>query len=330
MENKTDVEIDYWIYNSDIYNPILGPVKPVLPRVFAPGASPQSSLPLKIGLNKAGLEPHEEVWYSFSVNNYDAVKSIQEMALTMITTPDNGNRIRDMVFDVFDGNRGVWGWGPGDNSKIHNIGAGSVVYRDTNPETGERFWVGWVMEDVNYYVQIRNNSPIHMDYWLYTGDVYSPELGEKTVVRSAAPAKPGTEPSAPIGLELGTNRGHLEPKQERWYTFSRGDAKKGGGVDTAFTLVFSPDDGNRVRDVNLEFFNGNQLKDWSSGNRFAIKGFGKGMVVNRDGNANTGELLWKGNILAGDLYYVRVSNQTTIPIDYWIFPDDVIDTSTAK
>ncbi|GEM_PF-780198 len=326
VENKSEVEIDYWIYNKDIYNPILGPEKPFLPRVFAPGASPSSAFPLKIGLNKGGLEPKQEVWYSFSIDNYDQVHSLQEMALTMITTPDDGNRIRDVVFDVFNGGKEIWGWAPGDNSRIHNIGAGSVVYRDNNPKTGERFWIGHVVENATYYVQIRNNTRIHMDYWLYTGDVYSPELGEKSVPPPVIPAKPGTAPSAPLGLDLGTNRGHLEPKQERWYTFNRGDVSQKGSVDTAFTLVFTPDDGQRIRNVNFELFNGDQLREWSKANRFLITGFGKGMVVSRDGNYQTGELIWKGSVWAGNTYYLRVSNENRVPIDYWIFPDDVINT----
>jgi hypothetical protein len=58
------------------------------------------------------------------------------------------------------------------------LGAGSLVVRDNNSLTGERFWTGWIVENELYYVQIRNGSDTHVDYWLFTDDVYGPELGK--------------------------------------------------------------------------------------------------------------------------------------------------------
>jgi hypothetical protein len=278
---------------------------------------------LTFGENKGGLEPGEEAWYSFSIADFDA-EDFEEMALTMVTTPDNGNRIRYMVFDVFTAD-GVKYWSPGDNSNINNLGAGSVVYRDDNAETGERVWKGWVVDNDRYYVQIRNGTDTHMDYWLYTGDVYGPELGQKRSAVARVAAAPGAAPGSAVDLAVGVNQGQLEPNEERWYVFSRADVDQlTGSIDTAFTLVFTPDDGNRIRDVNFELFEGNQLRDWSPDSRFNINNFGHGSVVSRDDDLETGELLWKGQVLAGNEYYMRVSNETDVPIDYWIFPDDVI------
>ena len=65
-------------------------------------------------------------------------------------------------------------------------------------------------------------------------------------------------------------------------------------------------------------------------NRFNITGFGRGEVVSRDGDLNTGELLWKGQVLAGDLYYIRLTNESDKIIDYWIVPDDIINTSLIR
>ncbi len=324
VENGTDVEIDYWIFDQDIFDVELGPKPAPAPApVFAPGAAPQTALPLKIGVNKGGLEPGEEAWYSFSITDFDG-ESFEEMALTMITTPDDGNRIRNMTFDVFTAG-GVTYWSPGDNSQINNMGAGSVVYRDDSPLTGERFWHGWLIDNDLYYVQIRNGTKVHMDYWLFTGDVYRPPLGEEPKRVARPPAAPGTAPTAPLDLEVGVNQGRLGPKQERWYVFSRGDVNKTGSVETVFTMVFTPDDGNRVRDVNIELFEGNQLRDWAPDNRFNIINFGQGSVVNRDGDPNTGEFIWHGHVIAGDRYYMRVSNETDVTIDYWIFPEEVIN-----
>ena len=116
---------------------------------------------------------------------------------------------------------------------------------DHNPLTGEKFWNGWVVDNDLYYVQIRNGTDVHTDYWLYTGDVYGPELGEPTqpVVRTA---DPGKAPFTAEALEVGVNQGQLMPGEEQWYSFSRFDANAPGkNIDTMFTLVFTPEDGNR-------------------------------------------------------------------------------------
>ena len=47
--------------------------------------------------------------------------------------------------------------------------------------------------------------------------------------------------------------------------------------------------------------------------------------MNRDGGVETGELLWKGHVMAGNKYFMRVSNESDVPIDYTIYPDDVIN-----
>ncbi|MDM8529939.1 hypothetical protein QUF63_02120 [Anaerolineales bacterium HSG25] len=325
VQNGTGVEIDYWIYDNDIYNPILGPVEEAAPAmVFSHGAAPQTARPLKIGLNKERLAPGEEAWYEFTMTDFSKEKGQHEMALTMITTPDDGNLIWDMLFDVFVEGE-TWHWSPGDNSRMNNIGTGSVVYRDNNPLTGERFWNGWVLDNVTYYVQIRNGTDIDMDYWLYTGDVYSPELGEKTVMAAPVKVDPGTAPYAALDLELGTNKGQLEPKTERWYKFVRGDGTYQGQIETIFTLHFVPDDGNRIWKVNIELFDEPALRDWGPDNRFNIVPFGQGNAVSRDNNDLTGELVWKGHVQTGNVYYMRVTNESDETIDYKVYPDDVVE-----
>ena len=289
------------------------------------GAAPETATALKFGVNKGGLEPGDEVWYSFRITDMDD-ESFEPMALTMITTPDDGNRIHHMNMDIFTA-AGVQHWSPGDNSQIHNIGAGSVVFRDDNPLTGEKYWNGWVVDNDLYYVQIRNLTQIHMDYWLFTGDVYKPELGEKTkpVVQKA---DPGTAPYAPVELEVGINKGQLKPGEDRWYSFSRADyVNADRSIETAFTVIFTPNDGNRAYKVNVKFFEGNQLRDWAPDNRFGINGFGQATVVNRDSNVLTGELLWKGHVYANDVYYMQVANGTDVVIDYHVYPNDVINTN---
>jgi hypothetical protein len=326
VENNSDVEVDYWLFDDNVFTPELGEKPAPQPAPdFAKGAAPETAVPLKFGVNIGSLEPGQEVWYSFRITDADD-DSFEPMALTMIATPDEGNRIYHMNMDIFTG-AGVQHWSPGDNSQINNIGAGSVVFRDDNPDTGEKFWNGWIVDNDLYYVQIRNLNPIPMDYWLFTGDVYRPELGAPTKpeVRTA---EPGTAPIAPVALEVGINRGQLNPGEERWYSFSRADsAVPGQAINTVFTMVFTPDDGSRKYKVGLELFESSQLRDWAPDNPLGITSFGSAGVVDRDGNQLTGEMVWKGQVLAYDLYYMRVRNGTDTVIDFWIFPDDVINTS---
>ncbi len=328
VNNGAEVEIDYWLYNDeDIYNPVLGEVEAPQPTIFAVGESPQTARALKLGLNKATLGPGEEVWYSFRITDFDD-QELEQMALTMITTPDDGNRIRSMVFDVFTAGDVAY-WSPGDNTNISNMGAGQVVYRDNNPLTGERFWQGWVLDNNLMLVQIRNGNDIPMDYWLYTGDVYAPELGEPTIPVIAT-YEEGTAPGNPSQFEVGVNEGELAPGEEAWYTFRRLDAPNGSRVDTAFTLVFTPNDGNNVRDINIEFFEPAALRDWSPDDFEGIVPFGRGENVERDGDGSTGEYVWKGQVNAGDLYYMRVINRSGTDIDFDIFPEDVVETSLTN
>jgi hypothetical protein len=175
LMNGSNATLNYWLFDSDVYGPALGPTPvPTSTPVFAGGTAPQTAITLAPDKNWGGLEPGQEAWYSFSMADLNPA-GFEEMALTMVTTPDDGNRIRYMTFDVFTAD-GVRRWAPGDNSHINNIGAGSVVYRDNNPLTGERVWSGWLVENQPYYVQIRNGADVHMDYWLFKGDIYNPEL----------------------------------------------------------------------------------------------------------------------------------------------------------
>lgn len=323
IQNGSDVDIDYWLYQENVINPILGPVpEPVAAPTYPSGASPQTAEPLVIGLNKGGLDPGQEAWYYFSLTDFDD-QVFEPMALTMITTPDDGNRQYYMTFDIYEAGE-VHRWSPGDSSRLRNLGAGGVIFRDNNPVTGERLWSGWVIDNDLYYVQVRNGADVHMDYWLFTGDVVAPELGEKPVLAAETAAAPGSSPWAPQPLAVGVEQDSLDPGQERWYTFSRADVGDGMLQETMFTMIFTPDDGNRVYNVEFQLFEKSQLDLWAQGGGRQMQNFGAGSVVFRDGDPNTGELLWRGVVLRGDQYFLQVRNGADVPIDYWIFPEDVI------
>jgi hypothetical protein len=188
LTNGSDAAIDYWLFTADISGYPLGePEKPeivqpiIIPQVEptpipATGHTPQAAISLADNHNQGNLNPGEESWYRFTITDADA-EYFEEMALTMVTTPDNGQRVWQMSFDIFTAGD-IQRWLAGHSSQINNIGAGSVVDRDNNPLTGERVWSGWIIEGEVYYVRIKNGAEIPMDYWLFTGDIYNPELGQ--------------------------------------------------------------------------------------------------------------------------------------------------------
>ena len=315
ITNGTDIEIDYYLFQGDIYRPELGPKSPPAEaKVFARGEAPTTAVPVKLGENVGHLNPGEQAWMSFFMTNFDN-KPFEPMAFTMIMTPDDGNRIYKVPFDVFRaGDVKYWSEADFENKQITNLGVGSVVFRDNNPETGERFWNGWVQNNNLYLVQIRNGSDVPIDYHLFTGDVYRPELGgPKAAPVAQVQAAPGTERGVAFPFGVGVNKGSLKVGGDAWYSFSRADVSA-AGADSSFTVVFRPNDGNRVYNVNVELYAGDQANS-----------FGQGTVTERDQDPTTGELLWKGNIQPNMTYYLRVHNGADVPIDYWIFPEDVIN-----
>ena len=53
--------------------------------------------------------------------------------------------------------------------------------------------------------------------------------------------------------------------------------------------------------------------------------FGKGSVVERDNDIATGELIWSGQVRPDGVYFMRITNDTEEVINYWIFPEDVVN-----
>lgn len=193
VDNSSVTNIDYWLYDADMIAPGLpAPVVAAAPESAPPaapsvasnsvpapppvedlGQTPPTARPFQFDRNTGGLEPGQEAWYSFSVDN--TPDQFEPMALTMIVTPDDGNRIWNVNVDIFTAAE-VRNWSPG-NTRLNNVGAGSVVFRDANPLTGERVWSGWVLNNDLYFVRVSNSADTHIDYWLFDGDLYNPPLG---------------------------------------------------------------------------------------------------------------------------------------------------------
>ncbi len=182
VDNSSPSKIDYWLVDDDVIITEMADQSQAEPAVVnqpqetlpTQGSAPHVAVPLVEYRNTGNLAPGQEAWYSFSVDN-SKQEQFEPVALTLIFTPDDGSRIQHVAMDVFTPDA-VVAWSPGGGAEMNNIGAGSVVYRDKNPQTGERFWNGWVINNNLYYVRLKNNAAVPIDYWLFNGDVYSPEL----------------------------------------------------------------------------------------------------------------------------------------------------------
>ena len=198
IDNRADADIDFWLFQDDVLRPELGEPTPPPPEVVvAPGGDPFHTLPLEVGVNTGNLGAGEERWYSFVRDDFDNV-AYEAMALTMMFTPDDGNRVHQVRFELYPADQ-LHIWARGETDQMRNVGGGSVVSRDGNPKTGELLWSGWIMDGETYYLKVRNDADVAIDYWLFPGDIVRAELGE------VAP------PSAPVDVAAGTDPNHPLP-----------------------------------------------------------------------------------------------------------------------
>ena len=85
----------------------------------------------------------------------------------------------------------------------------------------------------------------------------------------------------------------------------------------------SLNEGDRVNKINIEVFDANQLTNWAP--ELVINGFGESTTLDRDKNPQTGEIHWRGIIYPNAPYYVQLANNSDVPVEFWLFPEDVID-----
>jgi hypothetical protein len=235
--------------------------------------------------------------------------------LTLFFTPDNGQRIHHVNFQIFPADQiNRWYWG--DTSQMQNMGAGGIVSRDGDPMTGERLWSGWVLDSDTYYIQIFNGADATIDFWLFTDNVIGAELGESSPLPPALDVPAGADPNHPLTLAPGIEKGQLKAGQETWYTVAYDDFDDDFYEPHTFTLIFTPDDGQRVHRVGFEILPFDQLHIWQRGDTQQMRNVGVGSVVSRDEDPLTGERLWSGWLMDGETYYLKVRNNAELPIDY--------------
>jgi len=137
---------------------------------------------------------------------------------------------------------------------------------------------------------------------------------------------PSVYPSAPLALQDGVNVGKLPPGSEHWYTFIREDRDAEWFEFMPLTMFTTPTDGNSSHHINFQIYTGNQMQIWERGTPEDMVAMGAGQWVSRDKDPVTGERLWAGHVIDGDMYYVRVFNNSNQVIDYYLITNDVYNT----
>lgn len=174
----------------------------------ANGLSPFTAIPLNDGKNTGTLAPGEARWYMLGQEGTEGAFQ-QQADLTLFFTPDDGQRVHRVNFQIFPPNQiGPW-YQAADVSHMQNLGASGVVSRDGNPVTGELLWSGWVGGNETYYVRVFNGADVTIDYWLFTDDVIAAELGP-------GPTQPPVAPSAISDVPVGGDADQLLPLASEW------------------------------------------------------------------------------------------------------------------
>jgi hypothetical protein len=154
----------------------------------------------------------------------------------------------------------------------------------------------------------------------------STEAGTVPEPTSLSSLYPSVYPSAPLALHDGVNVGKLPPGGEHWYSFIREDRDAEWFEFMPMTMFTTPTNGNSSHHINFQIYTGNQMQIWERGTPEDMVAMGAGQWVSRDKDPVTGERLWAGHVIDGDIYYVRVFNHSNQVIDYYLITNDVYNT----
>lgn len=158
------------------------PLLETKPAPYAPvSIYPNNPLPFQfVEVNSGRLAPYGVHWYDLSLNDPKDNELIEDLALTLFTTPSDGFIDSRVNFEIFPANQDHV-WQRGTPNDMEHFGLGMWLSRDDDDNTGERLWSGSVVDGDRYFVKVRNDSPVVIDYYLYAGDIENAELGNPTL-----------------------------------------------------------------------------------------------------------------------------------------------------
>ncbi|MFQ5577598.1 MAG: hypothetical protein ACE5G8_11505 [Anaerolineae bacterium] len=282
--------------------------------------------------NVSRLAPHAEHWYTFLSDDLDENR-FEEMSLTMFQTPGDGNIANLVNFQLFTGDQyPIWARGTPD--QMVNFGAGQIVSRDNDPNTGERLWRGTIVDGDRYYLKIKNDSEVWVDYYLLTGDVPNTELGAmaktRPVSRSVLPAQriadiqvpPQEPPGSSIASALTAAPGHsgrwLEPGEDIWFAFRFQNFEQPEPEFRHYTMYLrhTPGLGYIANHVNLELYTYPALNLWLRGDGALMTPMGVGSRDAYQARTNTQLFVWDGQLVSDTTYFLRIRNDSEVGIYY--------------
>jgi len=222
-----------------------------MPRAVADvdtGLSPFTAAPLNDGRNTGVLPPGEARWYKVIPGGYgDGFQ--QQMDLTLFFTPDDGQRVHRVNFQIFPADQ-IASLYANDVGQRQNLGSGGLVSRDGNPVTGERLWSGWLTDSDTYFIQVFNGADVTIDYYLFTADVIAAELGtgvdlqpvedvstENAPGDSIVPSPTSSPaPDVPVGADVARLLPQASELQHDRLAVEQESSYASGGVPTRMTI----------------------------------------------------------------------------------------------
>ncbi|MEM7347563.1 MAG: hypothetical protein AAF485_25275 [Chloroflexota bacterium] len=282
------------------------------------GNRPEEALALTNGANSGILGPGQQRWFRFASNETDTVGSV-ERSVTLSFTPNQ--QLQDVSLQLFEASQ-VSSFTQGKITELRNFGAGQAMSVDNTPQTSELFWTGWVLEQNGDYIQLINHGDKAIDYELVTDGVSLSTSPDNSSILESMVSSPsaGTTPETAFLLQPGQTEGHISPNEIIWYSFSSPNLTSNHFEEVSLTLVTTPNQSHQINDVAFDIFTSQALQTWSPDNNSSINNVGAGMLVPQGGGF--GERFWTGWIVDNDIYYLRLHNQSTTPIDYWFFTDE--------
>ena len=289
------------------------------------GSRPSLAISLVEGDNTGVLGAQQERWFRLMPASPSDVVSLEQTLALNFTLP-GASLEPALSLQLFEGKAAP---SPQDDNiaTLTSQGMGQPVL-DRSGQTVQVVWQGQLSPDRTYYILLNNQTDFPLDYRLFAQQrPLSPppvvvEPSQQPVPVSTLPSGQSFEQATV--LRPGLNGGKLKAYSRYWYTFTESDPANPERFHTRkFTLFFTPDDGQRRHHVNFELFTSREVERWWRGEEEALLNFGAGMLLDRDGDPNTGERLWRGTVMNGETYFLVIENGTETEIDYWLFDDDV-------
>ena len=124
----------------------------------------------------------------------------------------------------------------------------------------------------------------------------------------------GNTPSAARPLDGGLSVGEMEPGAQQWYLVSSASFGSESDQLVVLNMVYRPGGHDVSPYVNFQVFAQGQVDQWLQG--YSDPAMGVGTFTTTDFDENSSERLWSGSMLRGEMYYVRLFNNSSAPVEY--------------